>query len=69
MAIRIPNAVAEDASITFGDQVEVHCDAMGRIVISKVSDHDLTEESILSSLDGSNVDGEFWGDPVGKEKF
>ena len=69
MALRIPNSVAEDANVSFGDEVEVHCDQMGRIVISKVSSDNLTEASILASLDGKNLDGEYWDGPVGKEEI
>lgn len=69
MAIRIPNSVAEDAHITLGDEVEVHCDSDGRIVISKSLDNDLTEESILASLENSRIDGEYWDGPVGREEF
>lgn len=69
MAIRIPNAVAEDARVNFGDHVDVHCDPQGRIILSKVENSNLTEESILASLDGSNLEGEYWDGPVGREEL
>lgn len=69
MALRIPNSIAEDANVGFGDEVEVRCDRKGRIVISKVCLDNLTEESILASLDGRNLDSEYWDGPVGKEEL
>jgi len=68
LAFRIPNAIAEDAKISLGDEVEVHCDSKGRIVISKAVEADLTEKSILASLDGTNL-GEYWDEPIGKEEL
>lgn len=69
LAIRIPSALAKDAGLAEGDQLELKINKLGQIVLRparpryKLSD-------LLAKVTPENRHGETdWGPPVGKEKW
>jgi antitoxin MazE len=69
LAVRIPQAIADDAHINEGDSIVIDLDAEGTIVLrSSLPKYDLAE--LVSRITPDNVHAETdWGEPRGREHW
>jgi antitoxin component of MazEF toxin-antitoxin module len=66
--IEIPRALAVEAGIAEGDELQLAIESAGRVVLQAASRSPLTLEDLLSRITPENCRGETgWGPPVGKE--
>ena len=67
LAIRIPSALAKDAGLAEGDQLELRINKLGQIVLRPARPRFKLSE-LLAGVTAENIHGETdWGPPVGKE--